>query len=346
MPTIGVSHGTWALPPSAASAGNVLVATSEAIYLYTMADDSWTDITPDPDPAGYPHYQFAASSGDHFWVVHGPFDLGMRHSADAGATWEHIDFPGDGDGNSINITLYNEVLYMPYENDSTAADGIYSRPMDGSGSWTLAYDGSPQTIFHMADINNSDRYWFGKSINDATRRFAYVDGGTETVISGITPPNPSGLGVATIPDNEPVAFGWSTFEFVSGGGTHAYKFNDNSYTDITPDAIETAAFGDGIYGLDAKDATTIVLVYYDSVGDMFHVYRSTDGGTTWAEAETYSSSNGGGVTIPVVVWSRLTPDLVVLALRSRIAYSGDGGQTWTESSSPPVPIITGLAVLS
>jgi photosystem II stability/assembly factor-like uncharacterized protein len=347
-PTIGVSHGTWALPPAAASVGNVLVVTGSGIYLYDLADDSWTTITPSPDPAGYPGYQSAASSGDHFWTIHGPADLGLRHSADAGATWEHIAVPGTGDGSATYITIYNEVLYMGYFDDTTANDGIYRRASDGSGGWTAAYDsgapGGAGAPIHMVDVANSDRFWFGETtVGFTTRNFAYIDGGTKTVVSGLSPANPSTLGVATIPDNEPVAFGWSSFE-TGSGGTHAYKFNDNAYLDITPAAITTAAFGDGITGIDARDVNLLVLNYYDSVGDDIYLYRSTDGGGTWTQVATYAALSAG--PYPTVVWSRLSSDLVVASLRTRIAWSTDGGATWTESSAAPTPQIAGMAVLT
>jgi hypothetical protein len=347
MPTIGVSHGTWAAPPPAATVGDVMVVTGSGVYLYHLGDDTWTDITPDPDPAGYPLYVSAATSGDHFWTIHGPSDLGLRHSADAGATWAHVAMPGNGSGIAEYLSIYNEVLYMGYYSDATATAGIYSRPSDGSGSWTLAYDGGgvdEATVFHMVDVSNSDRFWFGETVvgGGSVRGFAYIDGGTKTTISSLAPASPSTLGVATLPDNEPVAFGWSSFE--GSHGVHAYRFNDNAYTDITPSAITTAAFGDNISGIDAKDADTVVLNYYDSVGDDIYLYRSTNGGGSWSQVATYAALSSG--PYPTVVWSRLTADLVVASLRTRIAFSTDGGQTWTESSTSPTPQIAGMAVLT
>jgi hypothetical protein len=342
-PMIGVSHGEWVVPPPPATVGDVLVVTGSAVYVYHLADDTWTDITPSPDPAGYPAYTSAAASGDNLWTIHGPFDLGLRHSQDGGANWTHVAVPGDGDGIAEYLSLYNEVLYLGYWQDSTADDGIYSRPMDGTGAWTLAYDGSPTTAFHVVDVSNSDRFWFGETESgSAFRQFAYVDAGTRTTVAALAPANPSTLGVATIPDNENVAFGWSSFE--GAGGTHAYRFNDATATDITPAAISTAAFGDGITGIDAQDASTIVLNYYDSVGDDIYLYRSTNGGTSWTQVATYSALSSG--PYPTVVWSRLTAGLVVANLRTRIAFSSDGGVTWTESAASPTPQIAGLAVLT
>lgn len=339
---LGVSHGPWVVPPPPSSVGDVLVVTASGIYVYDLADDTWTTITPSPDPGGFPLYTSAAASGDNFWTIHGPGGDGLRHSQDGGGIWAAVPFPGDGDGTGEYLSLYNELLYMGYFGDSTAADGVYSRPMDGTGSWSLAYDGSPETTFHVVDVSNSDRFWFGKTIAGPARRFAYVDGGSETVITGISPANPSVLGVATIPDNEPLAYGWSSFE--GAFGVHAYKFNDNSFTDITPAAITPAAFADNISGIDAKDASTIVLNYYDSVADTIRLYRSTNGGTSWTQVATYAALSSGPYS--TVVWSRLTPDLVVASLRTRIAFSADGGATWTESSVAPTPQIAGLAVLT
>jgi hypothetical protein len=59
---------------------------------------------------------------------------------------------------------------------------------------------------------------------------------------------------------------------------------------------------------------------------------------------TYSALSSG--PYPTVVWSRLTAGLVVANLRTRIAFSSDGGVTWTESAASPTPQIAGLAVLT
>jgi hypothetical protein len=62
------------------------------------------------------------------------------------------------------------------------------------------------------------------------------------------------------------------------------------------------------------------------------VYRSEDGGGTWALVKQFACSNGGEVS--QIVFAPDDPNLVFAAGGCAIGISGDGGKTWKETALP------------
>lgn len=72
------------------------------------------------------------------------------------------------------------------------------------------------------------------------------------------------------------------------------------------------------------------------------IYRSEDGGNTWALVKRFACSNGGDVT--QIVFAPDDANLVFAAGGCAIGISGNGGKTWTETVPPGATAVWHVAV--
>ncbi|MBI4450246.1 hypothetical protein HY634_04245, partial [Candidatus Uhrbacteria bacterium] len=237
------------------------------------------------------------------------------------ASWQAM---GDVDGMSITAVAFSPGFASDHTVLVGSADGIF-RSQDDGVSWSrVATTAQPVMRIALSPAFASDRTGF--AITNGSGIWRTTDGGASwTKISGT-----SGFGIAVSPSyaSDQTVFA-ATFASVQkstdGGGTWA----DAST------GIDTAVLDNGdLRGIAvARSYGTDRTVFVSSLGS--GVYRSTDGGGQWAQA------NPSDVSVPyATVIATGANGTVVAAFLDSVYRSGDNGTTWTKISSSEVNDVT------
>lgn len=321
---LSVRPGDWAVPPAVAGVVHAYIAADNAgVFAYTSETDAWTDISP---VAGWPFHAIAAY-GAFIWAVQTDSTETLHHSSDSGATWGTVALPGSGDGAVETLSASNDgaTVVLAYNGDSTASDGIYTRPMDGSGAWSQVSGVAGATVFSAEMVGS--RIWYAQQSGTAIL-IRYVIGGSVTTVSGAVGEAGAAANVSSAPLDQTIAY---AFEAFRAAGSRIFRCVNGVGTDVSIPGSPTTTQA-LIVGAASADGTVVVALFHDNTGaNTTTIYRSDDGGTTWASVHTaagLAQSNWPGVR-----WSPTVTDQVVASWGDRIAISHDAGLTWTDSAA-------------
>jgi hypothetical protein len=325
---LSVRPGDWAQPAAADPApivGSVYVASGNGIYVYDSAADTWTDISP---VVGWPFHAVAVA-GENLWAVQTDTLHTLHHSGDAGQTWATVALPGtDGTMDTLSAADDGATLVAVFNNDASSANnGVWTRPVDGTGAWSQARASGSTCIFN-GDVAGS-RLWL--AIGGATRTFAYqtpVAGGSLTTVSGATGAGGTSAAISIVPSDATKAYACVGFDFAPGPGK-VFRCDGSTGTDISPPGLPSSGAA-GIVDVVSPNDQIVLALFWNNTTDLHEIYRSTDQGATWSvvHSVTHASFND----FPALRLSRATAGLVVAAWGTRLAISSDNGATWTDSS--------------
>jgi hypothetical protein len=303
----------------------IYVASGNGLYVYDRTADTWTDISP---VAGWPFHAVAAA-GDHVWAVQTDTIHTLHHSADAGQTWATVALPGtDGTMDTLSAADDGATLVAVFNNDASSANnGVWTRPVDGTGAWSQARASGSTFIFN-GDVAGS-RLWL--AIGGATRTFAYqtpVAGGSLTTVSGATGAGGTSAAISIVPSDATKAYACVGFDFAPGPGK-VFRCDGSTGTDISPPGLPSSGAA-GIVDVVSPNDQIVLALFWNNTSDLHEIYRSTDQGATWSvvHSVTHASFND----FPALRLSRATAGLVVAAWGTMLAISSDNGATWTDSS--------------
>ncbi len=227
----------------------------------------------------------------------------------------------------VSNTLY-AVVGHPY----SGQDSTIYRTSDGGANWATVYTTTGVTI-HALATSESLVYAGGEGTSGKLILRSQNRGDTwEQVMSGVAPDMGAIRGIAVDSVNSARAFAVGVEQ---GPGTSWVR---NARIYVTQDSgmswttVLTVAEGD-LYTV-AIDPTTPTIVYaggysrQDSTQTAV-VYRSNDGGTTWAQA--FTSTYGTGQQFTHIVPHPSTPGLIYAGTQTDKAVyrSQDAGLTWT-----------------
>ncbi len=276
-------------------------------------------------------------------VVAGPHDAALYISGDRGHKWRrslelgthwvgaYFRFFADGSGivlaDRLYVTSDRGAHWLPVSLTGSADSyrACFSQPAEG---WLLAVHGSGlglnEPLYHSSD---GGRTWARVAYTDADHGFRYAETAWDLVCWGA-----GFVGVVTANHDGPPAFHYSA----DSGLTW-------QLTELSPPSppiarSSAAAFvGNAMWSTDGRAVLPVL------IGGSTSLYTSTDGGRTWL----------GPLMAPlqVVMGHGTPPDVGVTdapggwwaVADDRVAYSADGGRSWTQHR---IPVPSGYAAVT
>lgn len=291
-----------------------------------LSDTSWTTIGPAPIAGPY--------AGRVTGVAADPTNANVIYIATAGSgVWKTTN--GGNSWAPLTDNLNLPFPIVPFMGAIAVAPGSANIIYAGTGE--ANYGSSKVNIFR-------DNIYYGQGILKST------DGGATWVLEGNSLFNRRTFSrIVVDPTNANVVYAAVGAQATNGlpGNAGIWKTTDGgvNWTDMTASISSTAAFSDLV--MDPTNSQ----VLYAAVGDPFMsdtangVYKTTDGGTTWARAGNFPTGfdpNVGRITIAIAPSNHL----VLYGVIAQEAGPGvapvyqawkttDGGNTWTQMNAFP-----------
>jgi len=328
MPVLMVSHGPYKIPSAPVGVPpSILVGSTVGAAIYDPDSAAWS--YPSSGPTGV-ITAIAAIAPDLWAADDGP---ALWHSGDTGANWSSVALPS-GSGSVDAMQAVDGVLYLVRNGGSSGDNGIWSRPVDGSGSWTHLFDSGTDTISNAGA--SGTRLWFGQNDGSAWA-FKYqtpIVGGSVTTVSGATVDAGDTVVINGDPSDDTVAYIAAGFDSTPGP-PQLFRVSGSSASDIAPAGLSAGAF-DAFLDVNSNGSVLVAFAVFGSLSDTGRVYRSDDAGANWTV--TLEDVNvGGGRYPPNVSWVPGSATKVAVNWNGPdtstgvncCALSGDGGATWS-----------------
>lgn len=234
-------------------------------------------------------------------------------TADGGDTW-------NAQNSGTNQALY-DVDFVDASNGWIAGNATILATTDGGANWIAQNPGTGQALRDVTFVDASNGWvtGFGSTILHTT------DGGATW-----TPQTP-GNGIVHIYAS--VAADANTAWY---GGIGAFLTNT---TDAGTNWLDqTSTMANTIYALEAIDANT---AWMGGAGGTPRLWRTTDGGANWGE--TAVSGVTGGLQYWDIVFMNANVGIASAYLGGGLAYTEDGGATWTHQGTAGGSVGAGAA---
>lgn len=316
-----------------AASGGVWKSTNAGLSWFALDDDlpslAVGGLAIDPDD---PDVIYLGSGEGHF-NADAVMGVGILKSTDAGASWQATGLSWElADGNAVNALRYdtvNDVLM------AATTEGVF-RSDDGGGSFDLVLDGTAMDIEIRSDdptrmfatLGNP----FGSGLNGL---YVSDDGGLSFALveDPVFPESGVGRCMIDICDGTPTTMYYSisgTFGFNGTALVGVYRSTDGGATwelrATSPNFYNQQGWYDNT--LDAHP-TDPDIVYAGGV----HIYRSLDGGATFAQISNTSGVNEVHVDQHGWAFDPVDPSIVYAACDGGIYRSTNGGSAWTYRST-------------
>lgn len=324
-----------------ASNGTLYVGTDGGIFRSTNNGSTFTD-TLNRGIASHLVYQVGSSTANRNAVVIGLQDNGTRVRVGNTAVFNQI-IGGDGFGCSVNRSNANWMLGSLYY------DRIY-RSTNGGASFSQACSGitecnngstapfTTRIAEWKGDVSGNTVFTFSnakvyKSTNYASSWSAL---GSSGLTSGVVLRN---IGVATSNGNVIGVVGSSGRAYVTtNGGTSWTQVGSTSNLPGNGLSLSSISF----------DPVNPSIIYIASVapGENFtHLWRSANGGTSWAAIDSQSSGFPHGIPVNNLIVDPLDGNTLYAATHLGVYTSNDSGANWTRyGAGMPLVNVTDLYV--
>ncbi len=282
----------------ARSGNSFVIGTGSGIYRSTDQGSSWTKITSGVPSVAVPDVRAA---GGALYAVVSAITPNVYKSTDGGASWQPTG-PGISATRVYGLTSNRRAIFA-------ATNGGVFKSKDAGASWQL----------------------WGKGIAAASITRMYVSGSTIFAgafgsKSGVS--RSTDFGQTWTPSTGPIAYKiiralWASGNTVLAAGEGGYfKSTDNgvSFTSTVPVGLPTN--GTYVYAFTPVGATLLATM---STGG---VYRSTNGGDSWAPSSSGLPPDVNAFSMAV------SGSTVILGSRNLVYRSVDGGATWTAAGAP------------
>lgn len=249
---------------------------------------------------------------DDLFALSGSYPAQLIRSQDGGSTWEPVSeipncYPYD-------MAMTSSGTLVVFGSSRTW------RSTDGGNTWDdtyianhLFWNGEPHPTDGNIVYATGYRY-SGTSWNMAF--YSSVDGGASWSSTDILVTASSSYGrVIAVSASNPAHIMVGGYEYNSGYTPYLFKSEDGgaSFTDITPAGSNYYYNGAAFHPTDCS----IMLA-----GDLYSVFRSTDGGTSWTKTGSLTYNYD-------ITFSDADHNLVLSSGTSRTYRSTNGGQSWT-----------------
>lgn len=316
-----------------------------AVYRSVDGGLDWTEVTPPPQFPGefeaFTAVAYAPSNGNILYVGSAS---AIHRSANGGTTWTRHGGPGGAPWGppGIRSGVPIDMVVAPDDPDTLYINnyggGVFKSD-DGGASWQVWSEG-----YTGADINQvAVRPGVPEAVLANGRSGCFVSSDAGVTWKGLA----NGLGA--IPEGSAVAFdpadpsgntilmgderAGSILRTTNGGATWSEVLELPGVTHANPHGLRPIAFA-------PSDSSTVYAGFCQQglhadpheldFSASFGVYRSTNGGQTWAAANGDLPNPVRGRNVTALAVSHQDPDTVYLGLREGGVYkTTDGGSTWT-----------------
>lgn len=241
---------------------------------------------------------------------------------------------------------------------ATGGGGVW-RSDDGGASWSPLTD-SQATLFTgaIAIAPSNPNVIYAGTGNPTVATYSYtgrgvlksIDGGTTWSLVGATTFNREAISQIVVSPSDPNAVYVAVSQEDANGGTLTTGIfkainGGTTWTNTTASISTSDAFTDLV--IDPTNAQTLYCAVGNYIGAPANgVYKTTNGGTSWAPAGNFAMGIANGATrlaisksSPQVLYAAVTGTNVVgsssLGTLYKMYRSGNGGTTWQELSNTP-----------
>jgi len=322
-----------------------------AVYRSGDGGASWTKITPPPGSPGefetFTAVAYAPSNGN---VVYVGSAFAIYRSADGGASWTRHGGPEGAPWGppGIRSGVPIDIVVAPNDPDTLYANnyggGVF-KSSDGGASWRVWSEG-----YTGADINQL-------AVRPGHPEIVLVNGRSGCFLSKDSGTTWSGLahGYGAIPEGNAVVFDPSdpdgnTYLMGDEGDGTILRTSDGGF-DWDPVLVLPGVGPNNRHGVRClvfapSDSTVVYAgfcrpgIHSDphelDFGSSYGVYRSVDGGSTWAEANGDLPNPARGRNVTSLAVSHQNPGTVYAGFRDGGVFkSTDGGAHWAHLTNQP-----------